>query len=130
MDTAGAEHGSSDTPTEIVAQLAAAVVGGDLEGALELIAPDAIDHAPLPGAPPGRDGWLAKWQAIGAARQRSSLSSTVEQRVASGDTVATRYAIRTSGDEPVGYALDMIRVRDGQIVEHWGLPLPAMLATA
>ncbi|MCM3923599.1 ester cyclase [Frankia sp. AiPs1] len=107
----------------VVERMADAVLRGDVDGALALIAPDAVDHSPLPGAPSGHEGWRQKWAALGA--QAAQVQTTVEQRVALGDTVATRYALRDAATgEPVGFALDMLRVEDGRIVEHWGLPVP------
>ncbi|ONH60733.1 hypothetical protein CcI49_08980 [Frankia sp. CcI49] len=106
--------------------MADAVLRGDFDGALALIAPDAVDHSALPGAPTGHEGWRQKWAALGA--QAAQVRTTVEQRVTTGDTVATRYALRDAATgEPVGFALDMLRVQGGQIVEHWGLPLPLPL---
>lgn len=112
-----------DTPIGVAERLATAVTTGDFDRALELISPDAIDHAPLPGAATGRAGWRQKWQNM--ASVAAGVRIDVAQRVTTGDAVATRYTIRAEAtDEPLGYALDMIRVRDGLIVEHWALPLP------
>lgn len=112
-----------DNARAVADQLSAAVLAGEFDQALLLISPDAVDHAPLPGAPSGRDGWRQKWEAMGA--QASEVVISPEQRVADGDTIATRYTIRSAATgEPIGYALDMIRVADGLLVEHWALPLP------
>jgi predicted SnoaL-like aldol condensation-catalyzing enzyme len=112
------------SPTDVVARLAECVTAGDFDAALELIAPDAIDHAPLPDASRGLEGWREKWQALQAA-SGGRVRTVPEQRVAQGDTVATRYSIRQAdSDAQIGTALDMIRVRDGKVVEHWGLPEP------
>jgi len=51
--------------------------------------------------------------------------ATIEQNVATGDTSANRYTLRgTQADSGRGYevqGLDMIRVRDGKLVEHWAI---------
>jgi predicted SnoaL-like aldol condensation-catalyzing enzyme len=110
-------------PEAVVAEMADAVMRGDVDTALELISPTAIDHSALPGAPAGHAGWIEKWMHIGAAAD--GLATTVDQRVSQGDTVATRYRIaRADTGELVGFALDMIRVADGKVAEHWALPLP------
>ncbi len=107
----------------VVERMSDAVLRGDLDSALALIAPHAVDHSPLPGAPAGHEGWRQKWAVLGA--QAAQVSTSVEQRVVDGDTVATRYSLRSvATGEPIGFALDMLRVENGQIVEHWGLPLP------
>lgn len=115
--------GPEPTPEAIAADMVAAVLRGDVTRALALISEDAVDHSPLPGAPAGHDGWLAKWDNM--ARAGAGLDTVVEQRISAGDTVATRYRLRRADTgETVGFALDMVRVDDGKIIEHWAQPLP------
>ncbi|KWX66746.1 ester cyclase [Mycobacterium sp. NAZ190054] len=110
-------------PQAVVSAMSEAVLHGKLDAALELISEDAVDHAALPGAPAGHQGWVAKWTHM--ATSSAGLDMSVEQRISQGDTVATRYRIaRADTGEPVGFALDMIRVEDGKVVDHWALPLP------
>lgn len=114
------------TAIHIVERMTEAVVRGDFDTALTFIAPDAVDHSPLPGAPPGHAGWRRKWERLVVG---SPVRTTVAQRVAAGDTVATRYAVHdVDTGQPLGFGLDMLRVVDGRIVEHWGLPLPGPAA--
>lgn len=114
-------------PEEIAAEMSAAVLRGDVERALSLISPDAVDHSPLPGAPAGHSGWLAKWAAMASAADGVSMS--VEQRICVGDTVATRYRITAADDgQLVGFALEMVRVDNEEIVEHWAMPMPQPLS--
>lgn len=104
-----------------------AVLCGDFDTALTFIAPDAVDHSPLPGAPTGHAGWRRKWQEL--VVNAGQIRTTVAQRVAAGDTVATRYAVHAADTgQLIGFGLDMLRVADGRIVEHWGLPLPVPAA--
>jgi predicted SnoaL-like aldol condensation-catalyzing enzyme len=112
------------TSLEIVNRMVDAVRAGDFDSALALIAPDAVDHSPLVGAPGGHQGWVAKWQDMGA--RAAEYRTEIVRRIADGDTVATRYAIRTATGEQVGFALDMLRVEDGKVVEHWARPVPAV----
>ena len=110
-------------PEEVVAAMSDAVLRGDVQAALDLISPSAIDHTPLPGVPDGHAGWLAKWQRL--AETSAGVTMTVEQRVSTANTVASRYRFsRADTGELVGYGLDMIRVENGKIAEHWGLPVP------
>ncbi len=103
--------------------MSSAVLRGEVEQALSWISAEAVDHSPLPGAPTGHEGWLAKWASMG--QSLAGLTMTVAQRISDGDTVATRYRIALSeNDETIGFALEMVRVADGQIIEHWALPLP------
>ena len=102
---------------------------GRSEAIDELVAPDAVDHAALPGMPPGREGIKLR-----AAMIRSAFPDfhiIVEDQVAEGDRVAGRYTMRGThqgelmGIPPTGKpvsisAMDVIRVGDGRLVEHWG----------
>ena len=101
----------------------AVVAGTALEEALELIDPDVVDHrGGLDGDHHGRDAWRTKWEGLGSAGFHD-LSATVEQNVAAGDISTNRYTLRgthtASGCRYEIGGLDMIRVRDGRVVEHW-----------
>lgn len=112
-----------EEPQAVASAVSDAVLRGDIDAALELISEDAVDHSALFGAPAGHQGWVAKWRHIAASSE--GLSVTVEERIAQGDIVATRYRIaRSATGEPVGFGLDMMRVEDGKVAEHWALPLP------
>lgn len=111
-------------PEAVVAEMVDSVLRGDVDAALALISPTAIDHSALPGAPAGHAGWIEKWTHLAAAAD--GLTTMVDQRVSRGDTVATRYRIaRADTGAQVGFALDMMRVEDGKVAEHWALPLPS-----
>ncbi|MDN3359323.1 nuclear transport factor 2 family protein [Actinomadura sp. DC4] len=108
-----------------VVELYEEVLAGRMEEALALIAPDVIDHrGGSSGDHHGVDAWRRKWESMGT-QGFHDVSVTVEQNVSSGDTSANRYTSRGThtatgrGYEVVG--LDMIRVRDGRIVEHWAV---------
>jgi ketosteroid isomerase-like protein len=101
----------------------AVVAGTALDEALELIDPDVVDHrGGLAGDHHGRAAWREKWDAL-AGGGFHDLSATVEHNVATADTSANRYTLRgthaASGRRYEIGALDMIRVRDGRVVEHW-----------
>ena len=94
----------------------------------EVIAPDCVDHNPMPGQAQGPEG--AK-QAIGMLRTAfPDLRITIEDMVAEGDKVAMRGSMTgTQNGEFMGIAptgksctFDLItidRFRDGKVVEHW-----------
>jgi ketosteroid isomerase-like protein len=101
----------------------AVVAGTALDEALELIDQDVVDHrGGLAGDHRGRAAWREKWQAL-AGGEFHDLSATVEQNVATADTSVNRYTMRgthtASGRRYEIAGLDMIRVRDGRVVEHW-----------
>jgi steroid delta-isomerase-like uncharacterized protein len=117
-------------PTEVVRRLIDALNAGDFDRAEKYIAPDAVNHAAPPGTKPGVTGFRSAWEAL-----RSGFPDfrfTIEHSVESGDVVASRYRNRgTQKGEFMGLpatgrsfqalGLDMVRVRDGQVVEHWAL---------
>ncbi|KQX68426.1 MULTISPECIES: ester cyclase [unclassified Streptomyces] len=123
-------------PSDTIAGLYEAFNSGDLETLRELIAPDAVIHLPgtagdaehPPGTPRDREGWLGVWQFTQAFFP--DMTATVQDIVQTGDLVATRcvargtHSIEFMGVPPTGRPfemtmLNMSRVRDGRIVEHW-----------
>lgn len=118
---------------EVAGRLIGALNAHDLEAALLLIDPAAIDDAEPPGAAAERESWLVRWQQLFAGRPDFVID--IEQTVEEGDTVATRYTHRgtRTGRPPrrpatrepfAALAIDMITVRNGRIVEHRGLTTP------
>jgi predicted ester cyclase len=101
------------------------VLTGRLDAALALIDPDVLDHrGGLDGDHHGLEAWRQKWE-----RARHSgfhdVSATIEQNVEAGDTSVNRYTLAgthtASGRRYAILGLDMVRVRNGRIVEHWAL---------
>ena len=102
--------------------------GRDEDTLRELIAPDVVDHAAAPGQPAGIEGVKAFHDGFHAAF--SGLHADIHQQVAEDDLVVTRKTFhgRHTGDfmgiPPTGRdielaVIDIVRVRDGQIAEHW-----------
>jgi ketosteroid isomerase-like protein len=104
----------------------AQVLEGRLEDALKLIDPEVVDHrGGTQGDHRGRDAWRQKWESMSAGSAFHDVSLTIEQNVVSGDTSVNRYTLRgthtDSGRRYEVLVLDMVRVRNGLIVEHWVL---------
>ncbi|MFC0038435.1 ester cyclase [Actinomadura rayongensis] len=102
------------------------ILQGRLDGALELIDPEVVDHrGGTQGDHRGRDAWRHKWEQISADGTFHDVSVTIEQNIVSGDTSVNRYTVRGthtgSGRRYEVLSMDMVRVRDGRIVEHWAL---------
>ena len=96
----------------------------------ELLAPDFVDHSPTPGLPPGRDGVFMLFDALHAAFP--DFRAEIHTQVLENDTVATRktfhgthngdfLGIRPTGKEVAFDVIDIVKVRDGKIVEHWNV---------
>lgn len=104
----------------------AQILEGRLEDALELIDPEVVDHrGGTQGDHRGRDAWRQKWERMSAGSAFHDVSVTIEQNIVSGDTSVNRYTSRgTHTDSDRRYevlSMDMVRVRNGRIVEHWAL---------
>ena len=97
----------------------------------ELYAADYVDHTPPPGAPPG----LEALRLVPALFRGGfpDVHFTIHKLVGEGDIVASHVtghgthtgqflAFPASGNEATWRSLGFFRVRDGKIVEHWGLP--------
>ena len=102
---------------------------GDLEAALRLIAPESLDQ----GERATREDWRRKWELMRAGSP--DMEVVTVQSIEDGEWVANRYAIRGThtgdffGQPPTGQrfetrGMDMIRVRDGRLVEHWAFAEP------
>jgi predicted ester cyclase len=111
-------------PAAVLRAMNAALQGNDLEAALALIAPDSHDQGRLAT----REDWRRKWEQMRAGCP--DMEVTTEHRMEDGDWVAHRYTIRGThtgdffGQPPTGQrfeisGMDMVRVRDGQLIEHW-----------
>jgi steroid delta-isomerase-like uncharacterized protein len=119
------------TETEIVQRFYETVFGaGDIDAAGHYMAEDFVDHAPWPGHPPTCAGFQA-----GVKEMRAAFPDLAIRPVrvfAEEDKVAA--VVRISGTqhgEFMGHratgrafeidAVDILRVRDGKLAEHWGV---------
>ena len=94
----------------------------------ELFTESFVNHSAPPGLPTDREGVKMFFGALHAAF--SGLHVTVEDQVAEGDKVVTRKTFRGThlgeqwGLPPTGNRvqvefIDIIRIQDGLLVEHW-----------
>jgi predicted ester cyclase len=94
----------------------------------ELISRDYIDHSPLPGQGPGLQGLKDSFSML--LKAFPDLRFEIEQMVAEGDTVVTRFTGTGThkgelmGAAPTGkkitiHGIDMFRVSGGKAVEIW-----------
>ena len=101
---------------------------GDLETIPELVAENFVDHHPLPGAPPGREGLAAlvtTWRTA-----FPDMREMVEDLIAEGDKVVGRFTMRGThsgqfmGVPPTGQrvtmsGIDIVRIAGGKIAQFW-----------
>ena len=102
----------------------------DMAMAEAMFASDFIDHSPFPGQTPNFAGFKA-----GLAEMRKSfpdLNVKVERTVAQGDLLSWQFKISgtqlgTFMGKPASNktfsiaAIDILRIKDGKIAEHWGV---------
>ena len=103
---------------------------GNLAAVDEVMAPDFTEHEVLPpGTPPGREGVKQVFAMLRAGLP--DLQVTIDDAIATGDKVVCRETWRGThrgellGAAPTGKrvefgAIDIVRVADGKLVEHWG----------
>ncbi len=104
----------------------------DLEGFLDLVADDMIEHEelPFPDAPKGKAGVGRLFQSMFDAFP--DFEMIVEDTIVEGDKAVIRVTARgTHQGEFMGMAptgrrievplIDIMRVRDDKIAEHWGV---------
>lgn len=94
------------------------------------LTPDFVDHAAMPGDPPGLEGVQMRFSAWAAA-----FDDPFEDNIAivgQGDLLAVMYnlhathrgefmGIQPSEREVVIPGMEVVRIRDDKIAEHWGI---------
>ena len=94
----------------------------------EFMSPDFVDHSVPPGLPPTREGVKMQFRMFFAALP--DLTAIIHDQVADGEKVVTRKTLRGThqgdllGVPPSGKTvnievIDILRVRDGLITDHW-----------
>jgi predicted ester cyclase len=105
---------------------------GRLDVCDELISDDIVEHQDYgPNHPPGAAGTKAVVTSL--RRAFSNFKLEIQDIVVTGDTVWTRNVASGTHDGPyMGHpptgriiridVFDVLRVSDGRVVEHWGVP--------
>src|SRR5918995_6083765 len=104
---------------------------GDLDAIEQMMSPDFVDHTLAPGQEPDREGYMRQVAEYAAAF--SHLTYTIEDQVAGGDKVVTRFTVSGTHDRrelmgvaPTGrkatnMAIAIHRIVGGKIAEEWGV---------
>jgi steroid delta-isomerase-like uncharacterized protein len=104
--------------------------GGDERVAEAILADDFVDHSPFGPFSPDRDGVKQLFAALRAAFP--DLRAEIEDQFSQGDKVVTRKTFHGTNDgefmgmPPTGKqvsfdVIDILRLRDGQFVDHWNV---------
>ncbi len=103
---------------------------GDYNLFEQLFAQDFVDHTPQPGGTPDRQGALRLYKTLRSAFP--DFHAVIHWQVADGDLVTTFktyhgthegafLGVAATGKRISFETVDAMRVRNGQIVEHWGV---------
>lgn len=131
----------SEDNKQVVREFNLRVIGqGDRAAFDALMAADFVNHSALPGTPAGPEGmWRTFEQVLRPAL--SDLRVEIHDQLCDGDKVTTRKTIHgvhtgtlagiaATGRQVAIDAIDIVRVREGRYVEHWGVnTLAATLAS-
>lgn len=101
----------------------------DIQALEQVAAADYLDHAAFPGQAPGLEGLK---QRVAALFQALDPQWTILDSIAEGDMVVLRWShagthhgeflgIPPTGKTFVLRGIDMYRVQDGKIAEHWNV---------
>jgi predicted ester cyclase len=125
-------HSTAEEPAkEIVRRNTEQVQGrGDFDMFDTLFADDFIDHTPQPGTAPDKEGVRALYHRLRGAFP--DFRPEIHWQTVDGDVVTTFKTYHGThqgeifGIAPTGRVIqfetvDAMRVRDGRIVEHWGV---------
>ena len=101
---------------------------GDLGVIDELVSPSMVDHSAPPGLPSGPEGTKQMLTMFRTAFP--DLNGTLQGLLAEGDKVAVRYTTRgthqgdftgiaATGKQVTIEGIEIDRIEDGKVVEHW-----------
>ena len=104
------------------------IPGGDPTAMRDLVAPDFLDHDPLPGQPAGAAG--AEYVVSTMHGAHPDLRFTIDDLVAEADRVTIRRTLRGTntgpmfGRPPSGLSVELraiviFRIADGRLAERW-----------
>lgn len=107
---------AQETPAEIVKEYIEVVVNGrQFDRIDEFIAEDLIQRNP--NLPNGREPLKAFWTEFMGSRPEAQF--TIGRVIAEGNLVAEHSLFRETPDDQGVAVVDIYRVEDGLIVEHW-----------
>lgn len=113
------------TPAEIVDECNRLIMDNRaLEAVERFIADDFIEHNPIVRGG-NRAGFIEHLEQSGFTDPASPKMNMVVDRVISeGDMVVTHIHVETGPDAPVLVFMDIYRIEDGKIAEHWDVMQP------
>ncbi|MFF4623915.1 nuclear transport factor 2 family protein [Nonomuraea jabiensis] len=112
------ENGMAERNKEIVLRGFSEFAAGNVEILRDLLREDFVEHSP--GNPSGRDAFIEFLASAPVAGAKLDLKRVI----AEDDHVMLHYHMVPPGDERGIAVVDIWRMVDGQIVEHWDVVQP------
>ncbi len=120
----------SEDPKSLMRRLYQEVSAGNLAALDELLADDLVEHEEFPGLEPNKEGVKQFFAMFRSAFP--DLRMEPHEMLAEGDLVCARMTVTGThqgefmGVPPTGKkiemeGIDIVRTRDGQATEHWGV---------
>ena len=120
----------SNDPKDFIPRVYSEVSAGNLDALDELLADDLVEHEETPGLEANKEGVKQFFAMFLAAFP--DLEMKADQLISEGDIVCARatmtgthngefMGIPATGKRVEVKMIDIVRVRDGQAAEHWGL---------
>jgi predicted SnoaL-like aldol condensation-catalyzing enzyme len=106
---------SAQANRAVVLQLLHNVADGDVEAAMELVHRDFVEHNPAIG----RDHADLRGYLQAVADHKPPPQITIARTVAENDLVVVHLLTDWNGARPSTAAIDIFRLSDGLIAEHW-----------
>ncbi len=103
---------------ELISRGLAEFAAGNVEVLRTLLHEDFLEHSP--GNPSGRDAFIE----FIAASPLMDVRMTVKRVIADGDHVVVHYHATRPDDDRGAAVVDIWRLQDGLIVEHWDVVQP------
>jgi steroid delta-isomerase-like uncharacterized protein len=119
-----------EDPKSLIRRLYDEVSAGNLAALDELLSDDVIEHEQFPGLEPNKEGVKQFFAMFRSAFP--DLRMEPHEMLAEGDLVCARMTVTGThqgefrGVPPTGKriemeGIDIVRTRDGQAIEHWGV---------
>lgn len=120
----------TNDPKNLLRHFYSEVSAGNLDALDELVADDVVEHEEFPGLKPNKEGVKQFFAMFRSAFPDFRMEP--HEIIAEGDLVCARVTfsgtqegefmgVPPSGKRVEMQAIDIVRVRDGQAIEHWGV---------
>lgn len=113
------------SPAEIITECNRLIMNNQAMEAVErFVSEDFIEHNPLVRGG-NREGFIEHLEEAGFTKPgKPKMKMTVDRTIESDNMVVTHIHVEAGPDDPVLVFMDIYRVEDGKLVEHWDVMQP------